>query len=302
MREIPLKMTVVLLLVTGLALPLESKALGMEDCRELVNEAQSVFETGFSLHQQGHREMALQMFEKSHALLLKADMEGDISLHQRLENVFRIYYKQLSPIVPEVVEQLQRMRRQVKSTFKEKAVHEGHVRAHIRHLVKKKRQFLINSFRKSRKYIPMIREEFTRQGIPTDLAYMALIESGFNPNALSHAGAKGLWQFIPDTARRFGLEVSDERDDRLSPKKATKAAAKYLRTLYAQFGSWPLAVAAYNCGENRVARAMRKHRASTFWELVQHKALPVETQRYVPSIIAVTIISRDFDRYGLPAI
>lgn len=300
MRPNVMRTAVALLLVAGLAAPLEVKALGVEDCRQLVYEAQSVFETGYALHEQGHREMALQMFEKSHSLLLKADRNGDMRLHQRLENVFEIYYELLSPIVPEVVQQLRVMRRQVKSTFRENAVHEGHVRAHIRDLVRNKRGFLINSFRKSHKYIPMIKREFTRQGIPTDLAYMALIESGFNPRALSHAGAKGIWQFMPETARRFGLRVSDTHDDRTDPVKSTKAAARYLKTLYRQFGNWPLAVAAYNCGEGRVARAMKKHRASSFWELVQEKALPGETQRYVPSIIAVTIISRDFQRYNLP--
>ena len=290
-----------LLLMAGLAAPLDARALGMEDCRQLVYEAQSVFETGYALHEQGHKEMALQMFEKSHALLLKADRNGDMRLHQRLENVFEIYYDLLSPIVPDTVQQLRIMRRQIKSTFRESAVHEGHVRAHINDLVRNKRGFLINSFRKSHKYIPMIKKEFTRQGLPTDLAYMALIESGFNPRALSHAGAKGIWQFMPETARRFGLKVTDTLDERTDPIKSTKAAARYLTTLYRQFGNWPLAVAAYNCGEGRVARAMKKHRANTFWELVQKKALPGETQRYVPSIIAVTIISRDFERYNLPS-
>jgi len=299
MRVPVLKSALGLLLLAGLALPLESVALGMEDRRKLVDEAQSVFDTGYTLYKEGHREVGLQMFDRSHSLLLKADLDGDIHLHERLEEVFRIYYDLLFPIVPEMVEQLKAMRRQIKSTFNERALYAGHVRAHIRHLVEERRQFLLNSYRKSYKYIPMIREEFSRQGIPTDLAYMALIESGFNPLALSHAGAKGLWQFMPETARRFGLEVSDTRDDRLDPRKATAAAASYLKTLYAQFGNWPLAVAAYNCGENRVAKAMRRHRARTFWELVQHKALPLETRRYVPSIIAVTLISRDMGRYGL---
>jgi membrane-bound lytic murein transglycosylase D len=300
MRARPSRRVLALLLLLALAIPMETAALGAEDCRGLVDEAQALFETGNTLYRQGHREMALQMFDKSHSLLLKADTDGDASLHDRLEGVFDIFYDLLSPMLPEMVEQLRAARRQVDTTFNEQAVYAGHVRDHIRYLVNERRQFLLNSYRKSYKYIPMIREEFERQGIPADLAYMALIESGFNPSALSHVGARGMWQFMPETARRFGLEVSEALDERLDPRKATEAAARYLKVLYAQFGNWPLAVAAYNCGENRVSKAMKRHGARSFWELVQHKALPLETRKYVPSIIAVTLISRDMERYGLP--
>jgi len=299
MRPVMPSAAVCLFLCAGLVFPVQVAALDSHGCRELVDEAQAIFETGYTLHESGNKAMALQMFERSHALLLEADLEGDIQLHQRLEGVFEIYYDKLEPILPEIVAQLRLMRKQIKTTFQEQAVHEGHVRVHIKRLVEDRRKFLVSSLKKSRKFIPMIRAEFSRQGIPTDLAYMALIESGFNPSALSHAGAKGIWQFMPATAERFGLKVSEGEDERLDPVKATKAAASYLRTLYSQFNNWPLAVAAYNCGENRVARAMKKHKATTYWELVQHKALPKETREYVPSIIAVTIISRNAGRYGL---
>jgi membrane-bound lytic murein transglycosylase D len=128
---------------------------------------------------------------------------------------------------------------------------------------------------------------------------MALIESGFRPDPTSHAGARGLWQFMPATARQYGLRVDGDVDERTDPDKATPAAARYLNYLHDRFGDWTLAVAAYNCGEGRVERLMRKHDARTFWQLVEAGALPRETERYVPSIIAATIISRDPRAHGI---
>ncbi len=145
----------------------------------------------------------------------------------------------------------------------------------------------------------MIRQEFAAAGIPEDLAYMALIESGFRPDPVSHAGAKGLWQFMPATAERFGMRVHGGIDERTDPVKSTRAAAQYLTVLYGMFDNWPLAVAAYNCGEGRVRRALDSSGSSTYWELVEKNALPLETQRFVPSIIAATIISRNPEAYGI---
>lgn len=124
------------------------------------------------------------------------------------------------------------------------------------------------------------------EGLPVSLVGVAALESGFDPAALSPKGALGLWQLMPQTARRFGLEVSARRDDRLDPVKSTFAAASYLKDLYAQFGDWPLALAAYNAGEDRVQQALDRHGARDFWTLSRRSALPGETLRYVPAVLS----------------
>src|SRR5919198_2277765 len=148
------------------------------------------------------------------------------------------------------------------------------------------------------RYLAMIREVFRNQGLPTDLAFTAMIESGFDPRAVSRVGAKGLWQFMAPTARRYGLRVDRWVDERLDPEKSTVAAAAYLRDLYRQFGSWELAQAAYNAGEMKVIRAIRVTGSSNFWNLTRTKHLRRETREYVPAIHAATLIGRDPDQYG----
>src|SRR5216117_1377843 len=151
---------------------------------------------------------------------------------------------------------------------------------------------------RSGRYLAMIREIFRSQGLPTDLAFTAMIESGFNPRAVSRVGAKGLWQFMASTARRYGLRVDRWVDERLDPEKSTVAAAAYLRDLHRQFGSWALAQAAYNAGEMRVSRAIRLTGSSDFWDLKRTKHLRRETREFVPAIQAATIIGRDPHQYG----
>src|SRR6059036_2969078 len=151
---------------------------------------------------------------------------------------------------------------------------------------------------RSGRYLAMIREIFRSQGLPTDLMFTAMIESGFNPVAVSRAGAKGLWQFMAPTARRYGLRVDRWVDERLDPEKSTVAAAAYLRDLYRQFGSWELAQAAYNAGEVAVIRAIRVTGSSDFWDLTRTTHLQRETREFVPAIQAATLIGRDPDQYG----
>ena len=123
------------------------------------------------------------------------------------------------------------------------------------------------------------------QGLPPRLISVALVESGFKPWALSPKGALGLWQLMPDTARRYGLVVSGYQDDRRDPAKSTTAAARYLQDLYGQFGNWPLTLAAYNAGEKRVQNAVDRFGTRDFWTLSAKLALPDETRRYVPTVL-----------------
>lgn len=134
--------------------------------------------------------------------------------------------------------------------------------------------------------------------IPAELFYLAMIESGYRTEALSHAKARGVWQFIPGTAERYGLRVDQHVDERQDPIRSTEAAAKYLRDLYNVFGSWHLAMAAYNAGEIRVLRAVFKGKSRDFWKLAGAKALPKETAEYVPKFLAVVLIGQDPEKYG----
>jgi LysM repeat protein len=148
------------------------------------------------------------------------------------------------------------------------------------------------------RYLAMIRDVLRKRGLPEELAYTAMIESGFNPLAVSRVGAKGMWQFMAGTARRYGLRVDQWIDERLDPEKSTVAAAAYLHDLYNMFGSWALAQAAYNAGEMKVVRAIRATGSSDFWTLAESKHLRTETKEFVPQIHAATLIGQDPGRYG----
>ncbi|MCG8467557.1 MAG: LysM peptidoglycan-binding domain-containing protein [Gemmatimonadetes bacterium] len=151
--------------------------------------------------------------------------------------------------------------------------------------------------RKAR-YEPMIRRKLREAGMPQDLIYLALIESGMNPYAYSRARAVGMWQFIASTGRAYDMEISFWIDERRNPEKATDAAIRYLSDLYRQFGSWYLAAAAYNGGPGRIRRGLRRVEGGSFWDLADARLLRRETRDYVPKIIAAAIIGHHPERYG----
>ncbi|HEX2191006.1 MAG TPA: transglycosylase SLT domain-containing protein [Longimicrobiaceae bacterium] len=157
--------------------------------------------------------------------------------------------------------------------------------------------------KRSGRYEGMIRAKLRERGMPEDLVYLSMIESGFNPTARSKAQAVGLWQFIEETGERYGLRVDGYVDERKDPEKSTDAALRYLQDLHNQFGSWYLAAAAYNSGENRVARVMREETGSEkgqeedFWRI--RRRLPAETREYVPLMLAAALIGKEPHKYGL---
>lgn len=154
--------------------------------------------------------------------------------------------------------------------------------------------------RKAGRYVPAIEVELARAGLPTDLVWMSLIESGHNPTIRSPAGAAGLWQFIPESARLYGLTVDRWVDERLDPMRSTQAAASYLSDLERRFGSWELAMAAYNMGHHGLTRAIRKYNTNDFWRLTRlEAALPWETALYVPKVLAIAIVMRNKPAFGL---
>ena len=144
----------------------------------------------------------------------------------------------------------------------------------------------------------MIRQRLRDAEMPEDLLYLAMIESGMNPNAYSRAHAVGLWQFIKGTGRRYDLEIGYWLDERRDPFKATDAAVAHLGDLYEEFGSWYLAAAAYNAGAGRVSRGIKKTGSTDFWDLADARVLRSETRNYVPKLIAATTIANNPEKYG----
>ena len=147
-------------------------------------------------------------------------------------------------------------------------------------------------------YVPLMAEILAENGIPLEIVYLPLIESGFSTHAVSRAGATGQWQFMPFTARRYGLKIDKYVDERRDPEKATKAAAAYLKDLYAMFGDWNLALSSYNAGEGRVMNAVSSTGIKDFWTLKQTTYLPSETRKYVPTFIAAAMIAHEPSKYG----
>lgn len=152
---------------------------------------------------------------------------------------------------------------------------------------------------RSGRYIPMMRQIFAEYGLPEDLTYLAMVESGFNSRAYSWAHAVGPWQFIESTGRMYGLQNDWWFDERRDPEKATHAAARFLRDLHKQFdGDWYLAVAAYNAGPGRIQGAVRTLGSRDFWQISRGQHLQLETRQYVPKLLATLIIVKDLDKYG----
>jgi len=160
------------------------------------------------------------------------------------------------------------------------------------------RRTLRTSLMRGLEFVPMIEREFGERGVPAELAYLPVVESCFLPDATGRS-AVGLWQFTRSTARKYGLTVDRRIDERRDPAKSTRAAARYLRDLYDQFQSWDLALAAYNAGPGRVRRALRRKPRAGFFELAEGRLLPPITRRYVPKVLAVSVIGPRPESYGV---
>lgn len=147
-------------------------------------------------------------------------------------------------------------------------------------------------------YKTLIQDILTEHGVPAEMYYLAMVESGFSRKARSHAQAVGIWQFAASTARLYGLRVDKYVDERLDVIRSTRAAARHLKELRAEFGSWNLAMAAYNCGVGCVRRAVRRGGTKDFWTLARKRLLPSETIHYIPKFQAALQIGRNPERYG----
>lgn len=149
----------------------------------------------------------------------------------------------------------------------------------------------------SERFFPLYESEFARQGLPEELKYLSVVESGLRPNVVSHAGAVGLWQFMKSTSKLYGLTTNSVVDERRDHIRSTQAATLYLKDLYLQFGDWTLALAAYNCGPGNVRKALRRSSKDEFWDLKSF--LPKETRRYIPKYVAISYMMSYSHAHGL---
>ncbi|MEG2666999.1 MAG: lytic transglycosylase domain-containing protein, partial [Bacteroidales bacterium] len=171
------------------------------------------------------------------------------------------------------------------------------VRNYIDVYVNKRRKQVNVMLALSQYYFPIFEDALLTNGVPTELKYLAIIESALNPKAMSRMGASGLWQFMYQTGRMYDLKITTKVDERYDPVKASNAAARYLKDLYNSFGDWTLAIAAYNCGPGNVNKAIRKAKGKTdFWEI--YPFLPKETRGYVPAFIGATYVMNYYKEHG----
>jgi membrane-bound lytic murein transglycosylase D len=269
---------------------------GAVDPAHLVTEALEASESARVFWQEGDIDAALAALDRGYELLLQIpDKPSTIQQKEDLrhlisQRIVEIYGSRLttaaelnSPIPGEVNAQVER---------------------EIARFSGPEREFFLASYRRSGQYRPMIVRKLREAGLPEELSWLPLVESGFKTRALSSARALGMWQFISSTGTRYGLERGHWIDGRMDPERSTDAAIGYLTDLHGMFGDWMLALAGYNCGEHRVMSQIRRQQngyLDRFWDLFG--SLPSETARYVPRFIATLAIVRDPDKYGfeLPA-
>lgn len=167
----------------------------------------------------------------------------------------------------------------------------------VQYFTVRNRQYIKMVLARKAKYFPMYEETMNKNGVPTEIQFLSIIESGLDPRIMSRMGAVGLWQFMPATGRMYGMQVNTDIDDRMDPEKSTDAAAKYLKSLYKMFGDWEVALAAYNCGPGNVNKAIRKSGGKkTFWGI--YDFLPKETRSYVPQFQAMLYILNHLDEHN----
>jgi membrane-bound lytic murein transglycosylase D len=168
----------------------------------------------------------------------------------------------------------------------------------IQYFTVRNREYLKMVLARKAAYFPMYEETMSEHGMPSEIQFLSIVESGLDPKIKSKMGAMGLWQFMPATGRMYGMQVNPDIDDRMDPEKSTEAAAKYLKSLYSMFGNWEVALAAYNCGPGNVRKAIRKSGGkSSFWGI--YDFLPEETRSYVPQFQAMLYILNHLEEHNL---
>jgi len=265
----------------------------------VLDEALDFCQVAQDFWQKGELENALEALDQAYSLILNVDTTNRPKLIQQKEDLRFMISKRILEIYAS---------RNIVVNGHHNAIPldiNPHVQAEINSFTAKNRElnFFIRSYKRSGRYRPFIVKELKAAGIPEELSWLPLIESGFKTNALSRARALGLWQFISSTGYKFGLKRTTYVDERLDPVKSTRAAIAYLKELHQIFGDWTTVLAAYNCGEGRVLRVIRSQNVNyldNFWDL--YNRLPRETARYVPRFLATLHILKNPAKYGLDKI
>ncbi len=243
--------------------------------------------------QKGDVDSALQSLDQAYALILNIDMLNSPKLIQQKEELRLMISRRIQEIYAS-------QHTVVKGSHKAiPVIINKDVQYEIDSFTGRERNFFTESLKRSGKYRPMMIEMLKEAGLPEELSWLPLVESGYKVRALSKARALGLWQFIPSTGYMYGLKRDTYIDERLDPQKSTVAAIEYLKTMHRIFGDWSTVLAAYNCGEGRVLSMIRKQNINyldNFWDL--YRKLPTETARYVPRFIATLHIVNNLEKYG----
>jgi membrane-bound lytic murein transglycosylase D len=260
----------------------------LDDALELCRDSQEYW-------QRGELEKAVDALDQAYMLILEVEPQDDFKLVQEKEDLRFMISKRILEIYAS---------RNIVVNGHHNAIPldmNRHVEAEIkRFTVGVEKDFFLRSLMRSGRYRPEIVAELKEAGLPEELSWLPLIESGFNVKALSRARALGLWQFIPSTGYKFGLKRDRFIDERMDPEKSTRAAIAYLKELHNIFGDWTTVLAAYNCGEGRVLRVIKTQNVNyldNFWDL--YERLPRETARYVPRFLATLHILNAPEKYGL---
>jgi membrane-bound lytic murein transglycosylase D len=293
---------------------------------DLIAQVEKEYKLGEENYKAGHLEAAKENFDRGFNLLLSSSL--DVRTDERLQQEFdRIldgvnglelqalqegdgFAQQKSEPAP--IDEANEVTYPVDPNLKAKAEAEvaathsdlplmltDPVAGYISYFSSRGRPTLEHALARSGRYQEMIQRVLKEEGVPQDLIYLAQAESGFHPLALSRAGARGMWQFMASRAKGYGLERDWWIDERQDPEKSTRAAAHHLKDLYNEFGDWYLAMAAYNSGPGTVQNAVKRTGYADYWELYKRNVLPKETRNYVPIILAVTIMAKNPEQYGL---
>jgi membrane-bound lytic murein transglycosylase D len=290
---------------------------------DLVAQVEKEYQQGLTNYRDGHTDLAKQNFDHAFNALLESqlDIRSDDRLEQEFERIIGgVNQLNLSDLAadseaqksePAPIDETNGITPSADPNIRAKAQAEiqsihsdlplmmtDQVAGYISYFSNRGRGTFERAFARSGRYHDMMVRILKQEGVPQDLIYLAQAESGFQPTAVSRAGARGIWQFMGSRGRGYGLQHSQWVDDRQDPEKSTRAAAHHLKDLYAQFGDWYLAMAAYNSGPGTVQAAVKRTGYADFWELYRRNVLPKETRNYVPIILAVTIVAKNLSHYG----
>jgi len=277
----------------------EGESLTEEDTDE-VNVDQNLLDAALDFYNaaqeywsEGNLDMAIETLDQAYANVLKVKGDGDPEIIQQKDDLRFMISKRILEIYASRYTAVNGNYNEIPLDMNE------HVKMEIKRFQGPERKYFLEAYKRAGRYINMIKEEFKRAGLPEELAWLPLIESGFKVKALSRARALGLWQFIPSTGYKFGLKRDRWVDERLDPVKSTRAAIAYLKELHNIFGDWTTVLAGYNCGEGTVLQKIRNQRINyldNFWDL--YEQLPRETAQYVPRFLATLHILKDPEKYG----